>query len=63
VAEGEAKAQAVGQIAAQLPAKAWQRYPIQEGSKGPIEAQFALVRSHPSSSRPPWSTSVGGFSS
>jgi SRSO17 transposase len=45
VAEGEAKAQAVGQIAAQLPAKAWQRYPIQEGSKGPIEAQFAFAKS------------------
>jgi SRSO17 transposase len=44
VTDGEAKAQAVGQIAVQLPAKAWQCYTIKEGSKGPIEAQFALVR-------------------
>jgi SRSO17 transposase len=44
LAAGEAKAQEVGQIAAQLPTRAWQRYTIKEGSKGPIEAQFALVR-------------------
>jgi SRSO17 transposase len=42
--DGAAKAQEAGQIAAQLPARAWQHYTIKEGSKGPIEAQFALVR-------------------
>jgi SRSO17 transposase len=44
LAAGEAKAQAVAQVAAGLPARAWQRYTIKEGSKGPIEAMFAFVR-------------------
>jgi SRSO17 transposase len=44
LAAGEAKAQEVGQVAAGLPATAWQRYTIKEGSKGPIEALFAFVR-------------------
>jgi SRSO17 transposase len=44
LAAGEAQAQEVGQIAAQLPTRAWQRYTIKEGSKGPIEAPFAFVR-------------------
>jgi SRSO17 transposase len=44
VAHGEAKAQEVAQVAAGLPATAWQRYTIKEGSKGPIEALFAFVR-------------------
>lgn len=34
----------VRQIAAQLPARKWKRYTIKEGSKGPIEAEFAFVR-------------------
>lgn len=34
LAAGEAKAQAVAQVAAGLPARAWQRYTIKEGSKG-----------------------------
>jgi hypothetical protein len=44
VAAGEPKAAEVRQIAARLPARAWRRYPIKEGSKGPIEADFAFVR-------------------
>jgi SRSO17 transposase len=44
LAKGEAKAQALVQVAAGLPAEAWQRYTIKEGSKGPIEATFAFVR-------------------
>jgi SRSO17 transposase len=34
----------VRQIAARLPARAWRRYTIKEGSKGPIAADFAFVR-------------------
>jgi SRSO17 transposase len=34
----------VDRIAAQLPATAWQRYRILEGSKGPLVADFAAVR-------------------
>ncbi len=34
----------VDAIAAQLPAAAWQRYRILEGSKGPLVADFAAVR-------------------
>jgi SRSO17 transposase len=44
LAAGEAKAQEVEQVAAGLPATAWQRYTIKEGSKGPLEALFACVR-------------------
>jgi SRSO17 transposase len=44
VAAGEPKAAEVRQIAARLPARAWRRYTIKEGSKGPIEANFAFVR-------------------
>ena len=44
LAPGEAKAQELAQVAARLPAKAWQPYTIKEGSKGPIEARFAFVR-------------------
>lgn len=44
VAQGTPPPQAVRQIGAQLPARAWQRYTIKEGSKGPIEADFAFVR-------------------
>jgi SRSO17 transposase len=44
LAPGEAKAQEVAQVAAGLPAEAWQRYTVKEGSKGPIEAMFAFVR-------------------
>jgi hypothetical protein len=29
---------------ARLPARAWRRFTIKEGSKGPIEADFAFVR-------------------
>src|SRR5262249_17055240 len=43
-ADGAAKAQEVGQVAARLPARAWKRYTIKEGSKGPIEARCAFVR-------------------
>ncbi len=44
VAKGTPPAQEVRQIAAALPARAWQRYTIKEGSKGPIEADFAFLR-------------------
>jgi SRSO17 transposase len=44
VAAGDPKAQEVRQIAARLPARAWRRCTIKEGSKGPIEADFAFVR-------------------
>lgn len=36
--------QEVRQIAAALPARAWRRETIKEGSRGPIEADFAVVR-------------------
>ena len=38
---GEAEAQPVAQIAAELPAGQWSRHTIKEGSKGPIVADFA----------------------
>jgi SRSO17 transposase len=44
VALGAAQAQEVRQIAARLPAGAWRRFTIKEGSKGPIAADFACVR-------------------
>lgn len=44
VAAGAPKAQEVRQIAAQLPTRAWRRATIKEGSKGPIEADFAFLR-------------------
>jgi len=44
VAAGTPRAEEVRQIAARLPARAWRRYTIKEGSKGPIEADFAFVR-------------------
>lgn len=44
VAHGTPPPQAARRIAAQLPARAWARYTIKEGSKGPIEADFAFVR-------------------
>jgi SRSO17 transposase len=44
LADGEARAQELAQVAAGLPARAWQRHTIKEGSKGPIEAMFAFVR-------------------
>jgi SRSO17 transposase len=44
VAAGTPRAEEVRQIAAQLPARAWRRYTIKEGSKGPIVADFACVR-------------------
>jgi len=31
-------------LAAQLPRSAWQRYPLKEGSRGPLESDFAFVR-------------------
>lgn len=34
----------VDELAARLPASAWKRFTIQEGSKGPLVAQFAFVR-------------------
>lgn len=44
VAAAVPPAQEVRQIAAQLSVRAWQRATIKEGSKGPIEADFAFVR-------------------
>jgi SRSO17 transposase len=44
VTAGVPQAREVRQIAARLPARAWRRFPIKEGSKGPIEADFAFVR-------------------
>jgi SRSO17 transposase len=38
------KPQEVRQIGASLPKKAWKRYTIKEGAKGPIAADFAFVR-------------------
>jgi SRSO17 transposase len=42
--EGEPKAQFVVQIARALPATSWSRHTIKEGSKGPILANFAVLR-------------------
>lgn len=44
LAEGAPAAQAVTQIAADLPPSAWSRQTIKEGSKGPIVAAFACLR-------------------
>jgi SRSO17 transposase len=44
VAQDTPPPQEVRQIAAALPACAWQRETIKEGSRGPIEADFAFVR-------------------
>lgn len=44
VCAGQPKAKPVRQIAAELPRSAWKRYTIKEGSKGPIQAEFAFVR-------------------
>lgn len=44
VAVGTPHPEEVQQIAARLSARAWQRATIKEGSKGPIEADFAFVR-------------------
>ncbi len=44
VQAGEPKAQRVDAVLADLPAQAWTRHLIKEGSKGPIVADFALVR-------------------
>lgn len=44
VVKGTPPPQEVRQIAAQLPVRAWARYTIKEASKGPIEADFAMVR-------------------
>ena len=41
---GETLPQTVTEIAAQLPATAWSRQVIKEGSKGPIDADFAYLR-------------------
>lgn len=44
VARQEPAPQEVRQIGASLPAKAWKRYTIKEGAKGPISADLAFVR-------------------
>jgi SRSO17 transposase len=44
VVAGTPPAAEVRQIAARLPARAWRRCTIKEGSKGPIAADFACVR-------------------
>jgi SRSO17 transposase len=44
VAEGTPKPCEMRAIASDLPARAWRRYPIKEGAKGTIEAEFAFVR-------------------
>src|SRR5215468_2114672 len=44
VAAGTVRTEEVRQIAARLPAYAWQCATIKEGSKGPIEADVAFVR-------------------
>lgn len=41
---GESTPQSVVDIAAALPAEAWTRHTIKEGSKGPIVADFAVLR-------------------
>lgn len=42
--EGESGAQEVATVAESLPATWWSRHTIKEGSKGPIEADFAALR-------------------
>lgn len=44
VAKSAPKAQEARRLAADLPASAWKRYTIKEGSKGPIVAEFAFQR-------------------
>lgn len=44
VARGEAAAQQLRQVAANLSPEDWQRQTIKEGAKGPITADFAFVR-------------------
>jgi SRSO17 transposase len=44
VVSGEPPAEEVRAIAERLPKRAWKRATIKEGSKGPIEAEFALMR-------------------
>ena len=44
VAAGEPKAAEVRQLAARLPVRAWRRYTIKEGSKGPLACEFAFLR-------------------
>ena len=44
VVAGTPSAEEVRQLAARLPARTWRRCTIKEGSKGPIEADFAFVR-------------------
>ena len=41
---GEPESQTVAAIAADLPASAWSRHMVKEGSKGPIIADFACLR-------------------
>lgn len=43
-APGQPKAEALGEVAQRLSPRAWRRYTIKEGSKGPIEADFAFLR-------------------
>jgi SRSO17 transposase len=42
--DGTPKPREVRQIAQELPATAWRRYTIKEGTKGSIEAEFAFLR-------------------
>jgi SRSO17 transposase len=44
VVAGAPQAEEGRQVAARLPARAWRRDPIKEGSNGPLEADFAVVR-------------------
>lgn len=44
LAPGEPKRRRVDEIASSLPGSGWQAYIIKEGSKGPIAAEFALLR-------------------
>jgi SRSO17 transposase len=44
VQAGEPKAQRVDAVLADLPAQAWTRHVIKEGSKGPLICEFATVR-------------------
>jgi SRSO17 transposase len=44
VVAGEPLPQTVAEMAAQLPSSAWSRQTVKEGSKGPIDADFAYLR-------------------
>jgi SRSO17 transposase len=44
LSDGEPKAQTVVAVAESLSAQAWHRRTIKEGSQGPLEAEFAVVR-------------------